>query len=106
MFDTFNLSLINETSIDVYILPALERDKDSGFDPASIALTWQVVSIKETKMRVQVNFTDPIAISPLSTFDEIIFNITDASLLFSPALQKNLHADFWVLTSKVRKQML
>ena len=46
MFTSLNFSLINETSIDVYILPALDRDQVNNFDPNSIALTWQVVSFK------------------------------------------------------------
>ena len=95
MLDTFDMSLLNQTSMDLYIRPALSRHKSNDFDPASVALTWQVVSFKDTLMQVQLNFTNPIAISPLPTFDEIVFNITDPSLLYSPTLKAYLHEDYW-----------
>ena len=48
MWTSLNLSLINQTSIDVYIKPALERNQDSSFNQDSISLNWQVVSFKGT----------------------------------------------------------
>jgi hypothetical protein len=52
MFTDFNHSFINQTSVDIHILPALHRDRYEGFDPQSINLTWKLVSYNNTAMYI------------------------------------------------------
>jgi len=62
----FDLSLIDETVLDVYVLPGNNRHlEDSTFDPKDIELTWVAHSFKDKDLVLNVTFKNATAISPL-----------------------------------------
>ena len=62
MQTTFNLTLYNETIIEMYILPAKDRHLDDGFE-GNLNFTWNVTDFYVDEMKIKINFTDPYAIS-------------------------------------------
>ena len=61
MRTTFNHSMINYTSAEMRILPSEERE----FDPNHLEFTWNITSYEKDLMKIQLNFTNAIWISPL-----------------------------------------
>ena len=72
--NNFNYSWINETNTILSIIPALNRDLDSGFNASKLQFTWKVVNITKNKIFIKLNFSDPSYISPLVTQD--LLNLT------------------------------
>jgi len=64
--DFYNISILNETFIDIYVEPALNRHVDSeDFKMESVNLTWKAVYYKFDEMWFELKFNQPSAISPL-----------------------------------------
>ncbi len=61
----FNLSFLNELNTQMYINPANNRQLDDDFDLATLNFTWTVTSFINETMRVKLNFSQPLEISPL-----------------------------------------
>ena len=79
-----NLTLINSTSIDIQIEPALYRNLDETFDPESVSFQWEVAQFEGGQLDIQLNFSHPEEISPLSKQDKLFvkFNSSHAPNLF------------------------
>ena len=75
--DTFNVSMINGTFLNMYIVPALSRLDDNGFDIKSVNFTWKCLSVKGNIMGFKLTFSIPFEISPLIEQDTIHFFIKD-----------------------------
>ena len=43
LIDNINITLINMESVDMWIVPAINRDYDTDFNPASITFNWTAV---------------------------------------------------------------
>jgi len=87
----FNLSWYNSSSVEIYVEPALKRHEESGFNISSLNFTWEVVKFSPEQLDLQLNFSEPIAISPLDIQDELVLRILDSSLFFSLQTQTELH---------------
>ena len=59
------LSYFNSTTVDLYIKPAQDRHLYNNFDPDSLNFTWTPVDYGNNTLYIQLNFSDPLAISPL-----------------------------------------
>ena len=66
MNNSINTSWINQTNTKIFVLPALNRDKDNDFNKEDIVLTWYVAKFTETQFLIQLNFSKPAYISPKS----------------------------------------
>ena len=47
MLTNFNLTLLNHTNVDIYVVPAMNRDKDTTFNVSTVNLTWYVQNYTE-----------------------------------------------------------
>ena len=65
MFTTFNLSLINMETVDIYVEPAQQRHKVESFDLSKVNLTWNVTSFDLDTLEIKLRFVSPNHISPL-----------------------------------------
>jgi hypothetical protein len=94
-----NLSLLNETMIQMYIEPAEDRHKTPGFDLTKLNFTWNATSFKGRDLVFSLNFTDPLSISPLADQDRFVWvlNETYKDWFFSSELKKSLYEDSWLL---------
>ena len=102
--DTFNVSMINGTFLEMYIVPALNRQDDNGFDVKSVNFTWKCVSVKGNIMSFKFNFTIPFEISPLTVQDTMHFFIKDEGIpLFTSKNKKILDPSKRFLKKKVPK---
>lgn len=106
MSTNFNFSLINKTTVNIYIDPQIDDDltiKDRL--RSNLNLTWELVDFKSQQMLIQVNFSDPIEISPLQVQDLIVVHIMNLTHpWFCKDIGLFLHSDFHVLKAKVKKQ--
>lgn len=60
MFTEFNHSWLNESFVDMYMIPT---DPDDGYNISRWNFTWNVTSYKDNVLKIQLNFTDRTAIS-------------------------------------------
>jgi hypothetical protein len=101
-----NLTGLNSSILDVYIVPALDRDTLSEYDAKSVNLTWTVMNYTEHKLILKLAFDFPVQISPLEVQDSLIVHFKQTSPFFFCFSIKNLlHEDSRTLTRKVRKQI-
>jgi hypothetical protein len=75
--------LINNETVDIFVIPAEDREKDEGFDPESISLTWVLHEFDDRDLTYNVTFDQPSAISPLVTQDQIGLNLTKMEIFRS-----------------------
>ena len=62
----FSISIINNESIEMYIVPANARHiDDDQFILEDLNFTWKAVSYEESKLKMNLYFNNPLAISPL-----------------------------------------
>jgi hypothetical protein len=52
MVTDFNLTWINETVLDLYIEPAVNRSKNADFNLTTVNFTWVVVSFEKNKLEI------------------------------------------------------
>ena len=110
-----NITWINTTFMDLYIVPADDRDKDEGFQLSSVNFTWVVTEYgdwegqkdpKVSKMVFKLVFLEPLEISPLKVQDSLVLHIKDKQAFFiSETLNKDLDDQFCTLETKVTRQM-
>ena len=48
MFTNFNFTLVNETNVDIYVMPASDRDQDATFNVSTVNLTWYLQNYTDT----------------------------------------------------------
>jgi hypothetical protein len=73
-----NISLINDTSLSLYIEPAENRDlAESEFNYTTVNFTWKPVEMTEKELTVKLDFFDPVSISPLETQDLLVFHFKE-----------------------------
>lgn len=70
-------------SVDMWIVPAMNRDKETDFDQSLIRFNWTAVSLQGSILTVDLNFDAPLYISPLLMQDTIMVNLTNVSSFFS-----------------------
>ena len=66
MNTNITLSYINITTVEIYIKPAQNRQLLNNFDPDSLNFTWKPVDYGNNTLYIQLNFSDPLALSPLA----------------------------------------
>jgi hypothetical protein len=64
MNSSINISLINNSNTLMYIQPMDGRENDIGFNLSKLNFTWKLSSFTERIMIINLNFTDPLYISP------------------------------------------
>jgi hypothetical protein len=101
----FNHSWINSTTVDIYVVPARDRHKNTGFEMSKINITfWNVTKYEGNMMKIWLNFTSPIDISPLEDQDMLTIhfkNVTDLGFYMCKELGKILNTT--TLSYKLRK---
>ena len=76
MNSSINISLINSSNTIIYLEPKDGRQNDIGFNHSKLKFTWKVGSFSGRSMKINLNFSDPLYISPSFIQDKlvIIFN--------------------------------
>jgi len=60
-----SLKWINESMIDIYVVPSEERLKHTEVvDVKKLNMTWEAIKFENKHIHIQVNFTNPLFISP------------------------------------------
>ena len=62
-----NISHINSSNTEIKIIPYNDPFSDKPLNLTKYKLTWYVKSLKDRIMVIQLNFSDPEAISPFLT---------------------------------------
>ena len=60
----FNISWINSSNTQIYVKPGNNRQEDEDFDLTSVNFTWAIQSFIKETMLVQLDFNQPLEISP------------------------------------------
>ena len=63
MFTHFNLSQIDSSVMDIFILPNFEYFEDPNYNATFHSLTWKVVDYSEREMKIKINFTKAAEVS-------------------------------------------
>ena len=72
MNKSINTSLINDTNTWIFVMPANNREDFDDFNIDDVSLTWKIVYFFETQLFIQLNFTKPQHISPLTFQDSLV----------------------------------
>lgn len=78
MFTYFNISYLNTSLLDIYLDPSYKLEE--GFNMSSINFTWNATYYNNTEagyavMKIQLNWNDPLAISPEVIQDNVVWHI-------------------------------
>ena len=69
--DSQNLKVFDDQVLNLKVIPALFRDSDLEFNKTTLNLIWNVTSYEPNLMKLKINWTSPLEISPLSVQDEL-----------------------------------
>lgn len=94
-----NISYINDTLIDCYIMPHERWDLlIANFDRSRLNFTWNTTSYQNDTLTLKLIFNDPVSISPEFIFDYFVFHIKKKRDLFiSREYVKDLHDNYTTL---------
>jgi len=107
MTTNFNLTTLNETSLDLYIEPALERHKEFSFDLSKLNFTFNATSFEDDLLTIKLNFRNPTYVSVLEVQDSLVFHVQHGfeSMFWSKTLNKPLHKPYWTIRSQIKAQI-
>ncbi len=98
MNSSINISQINSTNTIMYMEPMDGRQNDIGFNASKLNFTWVVASFSEKNMKINLNFSDPLYISPSFSQDKLVIILNGSQyLLRSKQHLKVLNNNFWKL---------
>ena len=81
----FDLSLIDDKVLDVYVLPALNRHlEDPTFKSSDIELEWVAHSFVDKDLVLNVTFMNANAISPLELQDRLVIEFKNQTWPYDP----------------------
>ena len=106
MNSNVNITLIDESVLTLYIIPAEGRDSEPFFNASSLNFTWKVTEFKERYFIIKLNFSDPTSISPLLTQDTLILKFKDLNFFYSIQVQDFLHNRYRILSTPLKKQVI
>jgi len=102
--ETVNTTHINSTVVDIYIEPAEERHLAPGFDLSQLNFTWNVTEYADDELRIKLNFTKALSISPMLVQDRLIFHVKDKRDFFiSSTYLDDLHDNYTTLAKSIKK---
>lgn len=78
-----NLSWINESNTDMYVLPQDKRKFDDNFNKSMLNFTWVVHSYKNDTMIVNSTFYFPLEISPSPVLDKLFIYFNQSQYLIN-----------------------
>ena len=100
-----NLTELDSSVFSLYIEPAeLRHIYSEDFNLSSVNFTWHVTSFAPKELVFKLNFSEPLAISPLLEQDLLILHFKDLNYFYSAEVQNYLHKDFWTISRRIRKQ--
>jgi hypothetical protein len=101
-----NITEMNTTYIDMYIEPYSRWDLGiERFNMTKLNFTWDVTHYHGRELYIQCNFYSPPNISPMSTFDNMVFHIKEKREFFRSLNEGvNIHDDYTTLRHKVKRQ--
>ena len=99
--------LLNSTTVDMYVEPAMNRQLDEDFNVSTVNFTWYSISFENDTWEIQLNFSDPHMISPEIVYDRIVVHIFEnaTKYFYSEKLNLHLNEDFYTLSAKIMRQM-
>ena len=79
MDSNFSLPFLNETFVNISIIPAEVENQD---EPRNLNLTWKVKNFTKDVLNISVSFDNAIQVSVYEEKDKIIFEAKNASEIF------------------------
>ena len=67
---------INEESMNIYVIPSMERHLEEGFEMKHVNLTWESLSYTDDLLDIKLDFHYPAHISPIKEYDDIAIYFT------------------------------
>ena len=110
----FDLSLIDDKVLDVYVLPALNRHlEDPTFKPSDIELEWVAHSFVDKDLVLNVTFMNANAISPLELQDRLVIEFKNQTWPYDPKneviyakdIGKTIDDYYRVISRPIQKQL-
>lgn len=68
----YNLTWINPNNTQIYVNVKPVRLYDETFNARDLNLTWYVTEFINETMKIQLNFENPLRISPMATPDDLV----------------------------------
>ncbi len=88
MNTSFNISWINQSNTEIYVQPQDKRFSDIDFNSLKLNLTWVIASFWKNIMIINLNFDNPLEISPNIEQDALII-LFNASRKYIRGLSNN-----------------
>ena len=110
----FDLSLIDDTVLDIYVLPALNRHlEDPTFDHSTIELTWVVDSFEDKDLVLNITFKNAMAISPLQIQDRLVIEFKNLTwpydpkneIIYTKDIGKTIDDSYRVISRAIQRQL-
>ena len=104
----FNLTDLNSSSVDLHIEPFDNwADFDPNFNITKLNFTWAATAFDVDLLTIDIDFNDPIAISPKAKQDKLVWHyFENQTILVSKTHGEPLHRNSSVLKVQVPKMML
>ena len=110
----FDLSLIDDTVLDVYVLPALNRHlEDPTFKPSDIELEWVAHSFEDKDLVLNVAFKNAKAMSPLKIQDRLVIQFKNLTwpydpkneIIYAKDIGKTIDDSYRVISRPIQRQL-
>jgi hypothetical protein len=94
-------------ALEMYIVPDSNWTKEEqNFNMSHLNFTFKVTEYNKDLMIIKLNFTNPLAISPLKQQDRLVWHVLDRKHFFISATELvDLHLNFTTLSGKIMKQL-
>jgi hypothetical protein len=100
----FDVSLINSTSVSLYVDQSYEKTQESTFNVSKLNLTWIALNKTEDTLILKVSFDCPLCISDMIEQDELVVDLSKVQNLFVSTSTNKLLSNP-ILSKSIRRQM-
>lgn len=108
MKNDFDLNLIDDSVVDIYVRPSNQRQNEDDLIEASknLNLTWVVDSFQDKTLRFDITFNNSYEISQNMEQDDLIVHFKDLKTYFiSKKFLKDLDQNYTTLKTAIPKQV-
>jgi len=75
MVTAINLTHVNSSMIDIYIVPAADRHLIDGFNLTKLNFTWNATAYEYDTLTIMLSFFEPSFVSTLKKQDQLVWYI-------------------------------
>ena len=75
MVTDINLTQVNSSMINLYIIPSQNRHQTNNFNLTKLNFTWKATEFNFDTLHIELDFPFPSFVSPLKEQDTLVWNL-------------------------------